>query len=209
MAKNLTDLTARTATAGTDLIHINSGGVDYKQTKEAFLSTEAKYIEFDKNTALTDQVDALSAGVYLGKVLNSTQATTQTPANGSYYVVVYVSAANYARIELYNYQATGTTYFKHKYSGTWTNSWTVEGVQIYTQTSASNYTVSSNGSVNVARPTSVVGKNVIAMTAYTWTANSGAFSLMPYNSGDKDKDYIVGAPGTTITSLRITYFYID
>ena len=34
--KNLTDLTARTATADTDLIHVSSGGVDYKQTKANF-----------------------------------------------------------------------------------------------------------------------------------------------------------------------------
>lgn len=35
--KNLTDLTARTATAGSDLIHVNSGGTDYKETKANFL----------------------------------------------------------------------------------------------------------------------------------------------------------------------------
>lgn len=36
--KSLTDLTARTATADTDLIHVNSGGTDYKETKANFLS---------------------------------------------------------------------------------------------------------------------------------------------------------------------------
>lgn len=36
--KNLTDLTARTATADSDLIHVNSGGTDYKETKANFLS---------------------------------------------------------------------------------------------------------------------------------------------------------------------------
>lgn len=41
--KNLTDLTARTATADTDLIHVSSGGVDYKQTK-------ANFCKFSENT---------------------------------------------------------------------------------------------------------------------------------------------------------------
>lgn len=36
--KSLTDLTARTATADSDLIHVNSGGTDYKETKANFLS---------------------------------------------------------------------------------------------------------------------------------------------------------------------------
>ena len=36
MAKNVTQLTARTATADSDILHVNSGGTDYKQTKANF-----------------------------------------------------------------------------------------------------------------------------------------------------------------------------
>lgn len=36
--QSLVDLTERTATADTDLIHVNSGGTDYKETKGNFLS---------------------------------------------------------------------------------------------------------------------------------------------------------------------------
>lgn len=35
---SLPNLTERTATANTDLIHVNSGGTDYKETKANFLS---------------------------------------------------------------------------------------------------------------------------------------------------------------------------
>lgn len=35
---SLPNLTERTATADTDLIHVNSGGTDYKETKANFLS---------------------------------------------------------------------------------------------------------------------------------------------------------------------------
>ena len=36
MAKNVIQLTARTATADSDILHVNSGGTDYKQTKANF-----------------------------------------------------------------------------------------------------------------------------------------------------------------------------
>jgi len=37
--KSLTDLSERTATANTDLLHVNSGGTDYKQTKANLLKS--------------------------------------------------------------------------------------------------------------------------------------------------------------------------
>ena len=50
--KNLTDLTARTATADSDLIHVNSGGTDYKETKANFLSNITSSIS-SINSSLT------------------------------------------------------------------------------------------------------------------------------------------------------------
>lgn len=305
MAQNLTDLTARTNTAVTDIIHVNSSGIDYKQTKQNFLLGEFKhsfandtdlttqvnnlptagtyfgacssnghkdevnipvnssilvcarvfssqfaeieihiigqgdnryvkaknngtwdsswtklatrseqdykvvYKEFDKNSSLTDQIDALTPGmVYMGKLLNSTIATTGTPADTSFYVIAFVSSATYAKITLIKYAQDGNVYYKSKISSTWQSDWVNPTVKTYTQSSGSNYTISSNNSVQVTRPTALVGKDVISMTAYTWTSNSADFSLMPYNSGNKDKDYLVGKSGTTVNGLRITYFYI-
>ena len=70
--KNLTDLTARTATADSDLIHVNSGGTDYKETKANFLSNITSSIS-SLNSSLTNSckivyvsgnAGAISAGAH-------------------------------------------------------------------------------------------------------------------------------------------------
>ena len=48
---SLPNLTERTATANTDLIHVNSGGTDYKETKGNFLS--------DVNSSITSLNNSL------------------------------------------------------------------------------------------------------------------------------------------------------
>ena len=45
-----------------------------------------------------------------------------------------------------------------------------------------------------------------------WSANSGAFSVLPYGSGftaSARAQYIVGTPNATITNLRLTPIYFD
>lgn len=123
--KSLTDLTERTATADSDLIHVNSGGTDYKETKANFLQGNF-YHEFAKNSSLTSQVDALPEGGYLGKVNGGTTTVTGTPANTSYYVEVQKSSASYASIRLISYSAGGYAFHKHKVNGTWASEWTQE-----------------------------------------------------------------------------------
>lgn len=124
--KSLTDLTARTATADSDLLHINSGGTDYKQTKNNFCSDLTKYNAFSSASSILSQVDALpEASSYLGKVSSATIATTLVPENGSYYVEVIVSSTTYARIKLVRF-TNGEIYYRQKVNGTWESSWTKE-----------------------------------------------------------------------------------
>lgn len=54
---SLPNLTERTATANTDLIHVNSGGTDYKETKANFLSDVNSSIT-SLNNSLTKYYDA-------------------------------------------------------------------------------------------------------------------------------------------------------
>lgn len=51
---SLPNLTERTATANSDLIHVNSGGTDYKETKGNFLS--------DVNSSITSLNNSLANG---------------------------------------------------------------------------------------------------------------------------------------------------
>lgn len=53
--QSLTDLTERSATADTDLIHVNSGGTDYKETKANFLSNITSSIS-SINSSLSNKV---------------------------------------------------------------------------------------------------------------------------------------------------------
>lgn len=123
--KSLTDLTARTTTEDSDLLHVNSGGTDYKETKLNFLQGNI-YKIFSKESNLTSQVDALPEGTYIGKVNGATIATTGTPANTSYYVEVQVTSATYASIRLMSYSAGGYQFHKNKVNGTWSSTWVDE-----------------------------------------------------------------------------------
>ena len=53
---SLPNLTERTATASSDLIHVNSGGTDYKETKANFLS--------DVNSSITSLNNSLTNSWY-------------------------------------------------------------------------------------------------------------------------------------------------
>lgn len=87
--QSLVDLTERTATADTDLIHVNSGGSDYKQTKANFTSDLAKEISFSTSSTLTSQVDALSVGGYYGFIASyGHQSATGMPYDVNFFVTV-------------------------------------------------------------------------------------------------------------------------
>lgn len=73
---SLPNLTERTATANSDLIHVNSGGTDYKETKANFLS--------DVNASINSLNNSLANKSSI-KYINGTENVTFTiPASGYY-----------------------------------------------------------------------------------------------------------------------------
>lgn len=64
---SLPNLTERTATANSDLIHVNSGGTDYKETKANFLSDVNSSIT-SLNNSLTQSSGSVSASVGSGSI---------------------------------------------------------------------------------------------------------------------------------------------
>lgn len=123
--QSLLDLAARTATADSDLLHINSGGTDYKETKIDFLQGDF-YHTFANDTLITTQADSLATGRYFGTIASyGHQSETGVPVNSSFYVHLINYGGNYKIIYLTR-QATGDVYFKIKVSGTWQSDWTQE-----------------------------------------------------------------------------------
>lgn len=124
MAKNLTDLAERTATADTDLMHINSGGTDYKETKANFVKDLVQTITFSNTSSLLGQVDELSAGTYMGSIASyGHQTETGVPGNYSFYVEARVSSSLYATVRLFNTASTFREYVISKQNGTWDAEW--------------------------------------------------------------------------------------
>lgn len=83
-------------------------------------------------------------------------------------------------------------------------------LQSYVDTTGANYTIGSGNYVAVNYPTGLNGSNVVSITLYSWTDNSGPFSLIPYgHTGTTPKWYIIGASGTTINGARFRYWYIS
>ena len=124
--QSLVDLTERTATANTDLIHVNSGGSDYKQTKANFLADYVSEIEFNSTSALTTQVDALPVGSYGGaytaKIASyGHQSETGVPENDNYTVEVSAFSTQNKRITIMSV-ISDKTYTRTKLNGTW-GSW--------------------------------------------------------------------------------------
>ena len=122
--QSLLDLAARTATADSDLIHVNSGGVDYKESKADFLKGDFQH-SFNNTSTLTSQVDALSIGTYFGGISGyGKQTETGLPVNANCYVKAqkYISST-YSVIEIWsinNAQEQHWIIFKN--NGTW-GSW--------------------------------------------------------------------------------------
>lgn len=124
MAKNLTELTARTATADTDLMHINSGGTDYKETKANFLKGDFWHV-FANDTPLITQVDNLPVGTWFGYILSSGHQTeTGVPYNASFVVKAAKYSSSYAVVTIEGLSASpnNTSYIIGKGSNGW-GSW--------------------------------------------------------------------------------------
>lgn len=124
MAKNLSELPARTATSDADLIHVNTGGAnnDYKQTKANFLKDvrARSFTEFATDSTLTSQIDALGAGAWSGRIASyGHKSETGVPVNASFLVDAIVYGTNNAYVEITTAAAIAYTFFNNKNGGAW------------------------------------------------------------------------------------------
>lgn len=125
--QSLLDLAARTATADSDLLHINSGGEDYKQAKSDFVSDLAQEVTFNTSSSLTSQVNTYSsargAGYYFGKIASyGAQAVTGVPENDNYYVEFIVWDANNCKLTVSS-TSVDKVFDQWKGGGTWSGTW--------------------------------------------------------------------------------------
>lgn len=220
------NLPVRTATADSDLIHVNSGGVDYKQTKESFVTDLSRMVFFETSSTLTSQVDALpnSWGDYYGVLLAyGHQTETGMPENSVFYVHVNVIDGNYRWIEA---RVTGNTYNEYmnvKSAGVWSG-WILKpkrseitsinsslanksSIKYFNGTEDVTLTIPTTGYYQLPRPTAVQGKNVFSIAVVSWASNTGAFWIVPY--GTSTYDYVVGASGTQVRTLRVRYWWLE
>ena len=120
--QNLPDIPERTATADTDLIHVNSGGSDYKQTKINFLRGDFFFV-LSNSASITSSAESLKAlGTYFGSISSyGHQSETGVPENTNFYFKIQrMGNANYISIELWNVNnVEGGHYIKSKVGGTW------------------------------------------------------------------------------------------
>ena len=120
--RSLLDLTELTTTADTDLLHVNSGGTDYKESKEKFVQDLAQRTTFVNTSSILDQVAALTGSnkQYYG-ILSSYGHQTETgvPYNANYYVNVHVNNSNSMMVELIIIGSSGRRFQAFRNSGTW------------------------------------------------------------------------------------------
>ena len=125
--QSLTDLTARTSTADSDLIHVNASGTDYKQTKQNFISDLAQEVTFTTSSTLTSQVNTIvsnkGAGYYFGKIASyGSQSATGVPENDNYYVEVVAWDSNNAKLTVAS-TSVDKVFDLWKGGGTWGSTW--------------------------------------------------------------------------------------
>ena len=224
--KSLTDLTARTATADSDLLHINSEGTDYKETKIDFLQGNLLR-EFSNTTSLTAQVDALPSGTYYGYCAASGhQSETGAPVNGLGYVDVQ-KLSNNSIIMHFQAVSSAIRYYKKKAAGTWDSSWTQEPARdeitslnnsltqllktgIFTKSSpATNVSAGSQGNFTV--PITVPsGYTLVGVIAYSGSGTSGFSYSDIYKAGDNITVYYRNNNTETrsISSFSVTVLFV-
>lgn len=170
--KSLTDLVARTATALSDLLHINSGGTDYKQTKQDFLNGDFAYT-FANDTAITTQADALgSIGQYTGKINSyGHQAATGMPRNNSFYVTITIYSANYKMIVATDVDLR-QTYVKYKINGTWDSDWRMNPTRSEVDTLSNSFVRDIDSIAAGSSKTYTLGNSSVIMLVLMGTAQS-------------------------------------
>lgn len=217
--KSLTDLTARTATADSDLLHINSGGTDYKETKQNFLQGSL-FHDFNYTQDITVQADALLPfGTYIGRISSyGHQSETGVPDNDSYYV--YVERTSYSNIyvRITSVGQGGTTYYKIKSVQGWASSWTKEPTRSeitslnnslpksYDTGILSDITIASNREASIDKPSALIGKEIISINILSWSSASGVFFIAGMYDASP-RFFIGGDPGTVIRGLNLRIWY--
>ena len=82
--QSLVDLTERTATADSDLIHVNSGGTDYKETKANFLS--------DVNSSITSLNNSLTNSFLIGSKTDTVSSIANFRLGGNTSEILVMTA---------------------------------------------------------------------------------------------------------------------
>lgn len=227
--QSLVDLTERTATADTDLIHVNSGGSDYKQTKENFLRGNLA-LEFSNSSLLTAQVDALPVdATYFGYLWNYGHTTeTGMPINGLSYINVKKSPnAQYSVIEAWSaYSPEGEHYICGKSSGTW-GSWTKVPTRSeitalnnslansslkFADHSFTNITIASTGYAKLGSIPTDFGVSIsnffVGFIVRGWSGgNGGAISVVLGSNGTDV--YILGTPNSIVQNINVRLWYVN
>lgn len=103
---SLPNLTERTATANSDLIHVNSGGTDYKETKGNFLSDVNSSISALNNSLATKQDNLKISLVYSGSIEKSSSYSLSA-SSGTLYLVIF-GTWNFKGVYLVNPQNGGS-----------------------------------------------------------------------------------------------------
>lgn len=222
--KSLTDLTARTATADSDLLHINSGGTDYKETKQNFLQG-AIHTTFGISSTLTSQIDALPVGTYVGTISsNGHQTETGVPKNSSFYVNCYKYSASSVICYITSFTGISELYFKKCYGGTWDSDWTLvptrneitslnnsltNGKLHNADKTFSNISVGSSLYVDLGVIESVFnipsGSFIVSVFIRGWSGNPGALSLAISSTGTHL--YLMCSATGTISSVTVRVWY--
>lgn len=226
--KSLTDLTARTATADTDLIHVNSGGTDYKETKFNFLEGGFHYV-FNNTSTITSQADALGDyACVFGTVSNSSsaQATLGLPLATSGRIEVRSYNANYKKIWYYPNGNTQAVYTLIKSGGTWASTWTQEptrdeitslnsslsntSLKYSDHTYTGTFTPNSSGYVKLGSIPTDFGVSInnyfVGFLIRGWSGGQGALTLAIGSNGTDL--YLLSSSTTSVTSINIRMWYV-
>ena len=220
--QSLVDLTERTATADTDLIHVNSGGTDYKQTKINFLRGDF-FIVLSNSANITSSAESLEAlGTYFGSISSyGHQSETGVPENTNFYFKIQrMGNANYISIELWNVNnVEGGHYIKSKVGGTW-GDWVKvpsrseitslnNSLTKYYDTGAyPDITIGSNHEASFDKPSEVVGKKIVAINILSWSSATGAFFIAGMYDA-QTKFFVGGDAGVIIKGLNLRVWYKD
>ena len=195
--QSILDLAARTATAYSDLIHVNSGGSDYKQAKSDFVSDLAQEVTFNTSSSLTSQVNAYSsargAGYYFGKIASyGAQSVTGVPENDNYYVEFIVWDANNCKLTVSS-TSVDKVFDQWKGGGTWGGTWqqrprrseiTALNSSLTNKQNDLGFSLSYSGQIaaNGSYSLSASGAHLFLVLFGTWNFK-GVYLVNPQNGG--------------------------